>query len=141
MSVSRSQPQITDTAAARVVDAAVEHARASGLNVCVAVVDSCGLLTAFRRMPGAPLHSSDIAIDKAYTAASFGMATSQWGDIMPKYSASVQRGVPLRARMIQFGGGLPILRDGVVIGAVGVSGADERQDEECARSGCDAIEA
>lgn len=141
MSVTRSQPHITDTAAARAVDAAVEHARAAGLNVCVAVVDACGLLTAFRRMPGAPLHSSDIAVDKAYTAASFGMATSRWAEVLPKYSAAVQQGVPLRARMTLFGGGLPIVHDGMVIGAVGVSGADESQDEECARRGCDAIQA
>lgn len=139
MSVTRSQQHITDTAAACAVDAAVEHARAEGLRVCAAAVDAAGVLTAFRRMPGAPLHSSDIAIDKAYTAVSFGMPTSQWGQIMPTHSAAVQNGVPLRARMILFGGGVPIVHDGVVIGAVGVSGADEMQDEECARRGCESI--
>ena len=56
------------------VGAAVKAAGVLGLRVNVAVVDAGGVLAAFLRMPGAPLHSVDIAIDKAYTAASFGLA-------------------------------------------------------------------
>ncbi|EGD02332.1 hypothetical protein B1M_22017, partial [Burkholderia sp. TJI49] len=56
-------------AASHAAQAAAQAAERLGVRVNVAVVDAGGLLAAFVRMPGAPLHSIDIAIDKAYTAA------------------------------------------------------------------------
>jgi uncharacterized protein GlcG (DUF336 family) len=60
------------------VAAAVAHAEANGWKINAAVVDRGGNLMAFLRMPGAFIHSIDIAIDKAYTAASFGFPTKAW---------------------------------------------------------------
>ena len=59
----------------------------------VRVVDASGLLAAFLRMPGAPLHSVDIAIDKAYTAVSFGLPTHQWTEALQSHSAAVRDGL------------------------------------------------
>ena len=73
------------------VGAAVKAAGVLGLRVNVAVVDAGGVLAAFLRMPGAPLHSVDIAIDKAYTAASFGLATSQWRAVLAEHSSAALR--------------------------------------------------
>jgi uncharacterized protein GlcG (DUF336 family) len=97
------------------------------------------LLVAFLRMPGAPLHSSEIATDKAYTAASFGLPTREWTEALKAHSEGVQKGGILRSRFIAFGGGLPILCDGDLIGGIGVSGGNELQDENCARAGVDAV--
>ena len=90
-------------------------------------------------MPGAFLHSVEIAIDKAYTAASFGFATSQWPQILAGDEA-LRLGLPLRPRLVVFGGGLPIVEaGGELIGGIGVSGGSAAQDEACARAGLAAI--
>jgi uncharacterized protein GlcG (DUF336 family) len=125
-------------AASRAAQAAAAAAGRLGVRVNVAVVDAAGLLAAFVRMPGAPLHSIDIAIDKAYTAASFGLPTGAWHDALAAHSAAVRQGLVLRPRFVAFGGGLPIVDDGVRIGGIGVSGGSEAQDENCARAGLDA---
>lgn len=121
------------------VGAAVKAAGVLGLRVNVAVVDASGVLTAFLRMPGAPLHSVEIAIDKAYTAASFGLATSQWTAALQQHSSAVREGIVRRPRFVAFGGGLPVIENGQRIGGIGVSGATEEQDEAIAGAGLKAL--
>ncbi|MDP3138172.1 MAG: heme-binding protein [Burkholderiaceae bacterium] len=121
------------------VGAAVKAAGVLGLRVNVAVVDAGGVLAAFLRMPGAPLHSVDIAIDKAYTAASFGLATSQWSAALQQHSVAVRDGIVRRPRFVAFGGGLPVMEVGQCIGGIGVSGATEEQDEAIANAGLKAM--
>lgn len=126
-------------AASRAAAAAASHAQTLGVLVNVAVVDAAGNLAAFVRMPGAPLHSIDIAIDKAYTAASFGLPTSQWSEALLGHSEAVRHGIVRRPRFVAFGGGLPIIEDDHRIGGIGVSGGSEEQDEQCARTGLHAL--
>jgi uncharacterized protein GlcG (DUF336 family) len=126
-------------AAQAAITAAAQAAAAMGVRVNVAVVDAAGGLAGFLRMPGAPLHSVDIAIDKAYTAASFGLPTSRWTEELQSHSVAVRDGLVLRPRFVAFGGGLPILEDGECIGAIGVSGGSEQQDEQVARAGLAAL--
>jgi uncharacterized protein GlcG (DUF336 family) len=126
-------------AAQAAATAAAQAAATIGVRVNVAVVDVAGVLAGFLRMPGAPLHSVDIAIDKAYTAASFGLPTSRWAEVLQSHSPAVREGLVLRPRFIAFGGGLPILEDGGCIGAIGVSGGSEQQDEQVARAGLAAL--
>lgn len=126
-------------AAASAVSAAARWAQEAQLRVNIAVVDVGGNLAAFIRMPGAFLHSIDIAIDKAYTAASFGLPTSAWSGVLAGDSPAVRSGLPLRPRMVCFGGGLPLRHEGRLIGGIGVSGGTEAQDEACARAGLAAI--
>ena len=106
-------------AANRVVEAAALHAQRLGVCVNIAVVDVAGNLAAFLRMPGAPLHSIEIAIDKAYTAASFGLPTSRWSEALLSHSEAVRQGIVRRPRFIAFGGGLPIVESGHRIGGIG----------------------
>jgi uncharacterized protein GlcG (DUF336 family) len=134
-----NQSVIDASAAHRAVGAAVKAAEQLGVKVNVAVVDGSGVLAAFLRMPGAALHSVDIAIDKAYTAASFGLATNQWNQVLKNHSEAVREGIVLRPRFVAFGGGLPLIHEGERIGAIGVSGASEEQDEAVARAGVDAL--
>ncbi|MDO9143341.1 MAG: heme-binding protein [Rhodoferax sp.] len=119
--------------------ATAQHADSLGIAINIAVVDLGGNLAAFLRMPGAFLHSIDIAIDKAYTAASFGLPTSQWHGALQEHSDAVREGIVLRPRFVAFGGGLPILEAGQRIGGIGVSGGSEEQDEACAQAGLKAI--
>lgn len=138
MQVLAATPGISAEAAAAAVQAAVAHAEAQGWKINVAVVDRGGNLMAFLRMPGAFLHSIQIAIDKAYTAASFGFRTKDWMDLVGS-DEGMKLGFSSQPRLIVFGGGLPIGGKGEWIGGIGVSGASEAQDEECARAGLAAI--
>ncbi|MDN5874895.1 MAG: heme-binding protein [Sinobacteraceae bacterium] len=136
-----SQSVVHWEAAQAALAAAVQKAEALGVKVNVAVVDSGGNLAGFLRMPGAFLHSIDIAIDKAYTAAGFGMPTGDWPRILQESPPAVRDGLPRRPRVVAFGGGFPIEVDGERIGAIGVSGGSEQEDEQCARAGLEAINA
>jgi len=139
MKIATSQDVVHWEAAAAAVTAAVRWAEDANLKVNVAVVDTGGNLAAFLRMPGGFLHSITIAIDKAYTAAGFGLPTGAWTDALKSHSQAVRDGLPLRPRMVCFGGGLPIRYEGRLLGGIGVSGGSEEQDEACARAGLVAI--
>ena len=131
---SVEQRTITAEAANAAVVAALAKAGELGIRINAAVTDGSGVLVAFLRMPGAFLHSVDIAIDKAYSAAGFGFATTEWAGIF-KNNEALRLGMPVRPRNVVFGGGLPIREGGVLIGGIGVSGGSAEQDEECARAG------
>jgi uncharacterized protein GlcG (DUF336 family) len=105
----------------------------------IAVVDEGNNLVAFQRMDGAWLGSIDIAHGKAYTARAFNMPTK---DLAPL----CQPGQPLfglqasnDGRLIIFAGGIPLERDGEVVGAIGVSGGSVEQDQEVAEAGAQAF--
>ncbi len=129
---------ITAAAAAAATQAAVAKAEALGIRINVAVTDASGTLMAFLRMPGAFLHSIDIAIDKAYTAASFGFPTSKWGGVIGD-DELLRIGLNQRARLVLFGGGLPVVERGERIGGIGVSGGSAEQDDVCAAAGLAAL--
>ncbi|WP_228720809.1 GlcG/HbpS family heme-binding protein [Nitrogeniibacter mangrovi] len=139
MNMNRSEPDVVAQAvigcdaAARATAAAVSKARELGVRINVAVCDSAGNLAAFLRMPGAFVQSIDIAIDKAYTAAGFGFPTGAWMQAV-EGNEGMKLGFSARPRLVVFGGGLPIRIDDQLVGGVGVSGASEAQDEECARA-------
>jgi len=129
-----SQPTIQHEAALRILKGAVDEANALGIKINVAVTDAGGNLAGFLRMPGAFLHSIDIAIDKAFTASSFGFPTSQWMSLI-EYDPALREGLVQRPRLVIFGGGLPIRVNGELAGGVGVSGGSAEEDERCAQAG------
>lgn len=104
----------------------------------IAVVDATGHLKAFARMDGAWLGSIDIAIRKARTARLFDMETSEIGK-MSQPGESVY-GVELsNGGLISFGGGIPLKdSDGMVIGAIGVSGSSVDNDVKVAQAAVEA---
>ncbi len=136
--VALPQSVISAEAVTVALEAAVEHAARIGVKINVAVADSGGNLAGFLRMPGAFIQSIDIAIDKAYTAAGFGFSTKKWMDFIG-HDDGMKFGFSARPRLVVFGGGLPIRVNGELIGGIGVSGASEAQDEECARAALAAI--
>lgn len=136
--LSVPQAVISAEAASLALQAAVAHAKQIGVRINVAVADSGGNLAGFLRMPGAFVQSIDIAIDKAYTAAGFGFSTKDWMSIVG-HDEGMKLGFSARPRLVVFGGGLPIRSADGLIGGIGVSGASEAQDEECARAALKAI--
>ncbi len=125
-------------AAARAVAAAVARAEQLEIKINAAVVDRGGNLLAFQRMNGAFLHSIDISIDKAYTAVGFGFPTGDWMGVLENVP-QLREGIVHRDRLVIFGGGFPIQMEGEVVGAIGVSGGSEEQDELCAKAGLEAL--
>ena len=124
--------------AEKAVSAAASKAAELKLRMCIAVTDDSGDLKAFRRMDGAPKLSIQISQDKAFTAASFSMATHSWFDFI-KDDPPLLHGITHTPRLIVFGGGFPIVIGGEVVGAIGVSGGHYTQDMECARAALAAI--
>jgi uncharacterized protein GlcG (DUF336 family) len=117
------------------IEAAREMALETGTKMCIAIVDSGANLKAFHRMDDAWVGSIDIAIKKAKTAVFFGMPTGQIGKLS-------QPGGPLfgiehsNDGLITFPGGLPIVdKEGVLVGAVGVSGSSVENDHTVAQAG------
>jgi uncharacterized protein GlcG (DUF336 family) len=121
--------------AERMARTACDAAQEEGCLVSAAVVDAGGHLVAFRRMDGAEFAGATVAVDKAYTSAGNRIATldlrdqvAPGGDLAGYYAAS-------GGRFIAFGGGVPLWYDGIVVGAVGVSGASGEQDHAFASTG------
>ena len=130
---------VTIEQAEKAIAAARGKAVALGTQMCIAVVDSGGVLKAFHRMDDAGVGSIDIAMKKAKTAVFFGMPTGEIGKLS-------QPGGPLYGiehsndGLITFPGGLPIVDgDGVMIGAIGVSGSSVENDHAVAQAGVAAI--
>lgn len=116
-----------------------QAAGSMGAAVCVAVTDRQGHLLAFCRMDGAPLLSISLAKDKAWSVAAFnGLPTDAWWELIRDEPALAQ-GIVKTERLIVFGGGKPVLLDGELIGAVGVSGGSEAQDVAIAAAGARAL--
>jgi uncharacterized protein GlcG (DUF336 family) len=124
--------------AEQAIEAAAKKATELGLKMCIAVTDEAGDLKAFRRMDGAPKLSIEIATNKAYTAASFGMPTHAWFDFI-KNDPPLLHGITHTPRLVVFGGGFPIHLEGEIVGAIGLSGGHYTQDMECARAALAAI--
>lgn len=117
------------------LEAALEAARSLGIPYNVAVVDAGGHLMAFVRQDDARIAGIELAIDKATTALCVQAATAD-------LAAAAQPGAELygiqqsnQGKTVIFGGGVPITRDGHVIGAIGVSAGTVEQDMKVVAAG------
>jgi uncharacterized protein GlcG (DUF336 family) len=111
--------------------AAQEKGKQIGVDVTFAVADATGYLVYLERFGSAILPSIEIAQNKAYTSAVLRMSTYDFGRIaQPGQSAyGINVTVP---KLVIFGGGLPLIKDGIAVGGIGVSGASAEEDEEIA---------
>ncbi|KKX33418.1 heme-binding protein [Rhizobium sp. LC145] len=108
-----------------------------GVPMCIAISDESGQLIAFERMDGGKITSSIIAQDKAYTAAGAKRTTESYGTASQPGSPAYGINSAIGGRLLVVGGGLPVVVDGEVVGAIGVSSGTPAQDIECAQSGID----
>ena len=123
--------------AKKVAAAGLAEARKNSFNMAVAVVDSTGHLVYFERMDAVQLGSIAIAQDKAMAAVNSRRSTKSVYDEMEKGGAGL-RYLSLRGFVTSEGGEL-LMRDGKVIGAIGMSGGSGAQDGQCARAGVAAL--
>jgi uncharacterized protein GlcG (DUF336 family) len=126
---------VTLSDARAIIAAAEAKAKAIGQPMNIAVVDAGGNLVAQVRMDGAWLGSIDIAINKAFTSRAFDIATQDLAnEAQPGkqfYGIQESNG----GRIMIFAGGIPLKRDGKVVGAIGVSGGAGAQDQSVAEAG------
>jgi len=130
---------ITLDDAKRVIAAAEKKAVEIGQPQNIAVADAGGNLIAHERMDGAWMGSIDISIKKAFTARAFDIPTKD-------LAALSQPGKPFygihasnEGRVMIFAGGIPLKRDGKIVGAIGVSGGSGEQDQAVAEAGAAAF--
>lgn len=138
MAITRSLTTLSSTAALKAVEAAVACGLARGAAVVATVVDVGGHVLAVLRADGAFLASLEISRDKAWTAAGFGMTTDRLAEAIA-HREVLREGIALRAGVVLFGGGVPIVVDGTTVGAIGVSGGSEDDDRACAAAGLAAL--
>jgi glc operon protein GlcG len=126
-------------AAEAVTQTAIAAAKAAGFAMCICVVDTAGEPVVAVRMDGAPRLSASIAADKAWTVTSFaGMPTSAWWGAI-KDDPTLVHGITNTPRLIIFGGGEPLMVDGQLVGAIGVSGGTSEQDADIAQAAAAAL--
>ena len=139
--VTRNSPKLTLEGAQLVLSAAQARAVEIKIPMDIAVVDDGAHLLAFVRMDGAKLSSVEIAIRKAQGAAIRRLPTApaRTGE---EVNAVLSIGLALatQGRQIPVRGGIPLLVDGICVGAIGVSNGTEDQDVDVAQAGARALE-
>jgi uncharacterized protein GlcG (DUF336 family) len=125
---------LTLAEANRIVQGAVTKAEELHIKISVAVCDAGGRLVAFNRMDGAIWAGAYGSQGKAVASVAFARPS---GELQERADTPIIRGIMAAegGHMIPSQGGVPIIRGGVVEGAVGVGGGTSQQDEECARAG------
>jgi len=125
--------------ARKAMAAAQAEARKNSWPVAIAIVDNAGQLVLFERMDNTQTASIEVAQDKAVSAAIYRRPTKVFQDMVAGGGAGT-RALNLRgASTVE--GGLPMVVDGKIIGAIGVSGVNSDQDGVVAKAGADAVAA
>jgi uncharacterized protein GlcG (DUF336 family) len=130
---------VTLDAARRAAAAASAEARKNNWFMAIAVVDPAGTLVYFEKADTTQLGSSEVAIDKARSAALFKRPTKAFQDDLEKGGIGV-RVLGLRGA-VPLEGGVPLLVEGKLVGAIGVSGDLSEHDGQCAKAGAAALTA
>ncbi|HLI63926.1 MAG TPA: heme-binding protein [Terriglobales bacterium] len=131
-------PPVSVETAKKAAAAALAEARKNNWYMAVAVVDPAGTLVYYEKMDDTQLGSAKVAVEKARSAALFKRPTKAFQDSVAGGGAGLRvlgmdGAVPLE-------GGVPLMRDGKIIGAIGVSGDVSENDGLCARAGAEAIQ-
>ena len=116
---------------------ALAEARKNNWNMAVAIVDIAGNLVYFEKMDAAQTASVNVAIDKARSAALFKRPTKALQDTLAAGGDGLR--VLRLEGAVPAEGGIPLLMDGKIVGAIGVSGGTSQQDGQCAKAGADIV--
>jgi uncharacterized protein GlcG (DUF336 family) len=130
---------VTLADARRVIAAAEEKAKQIKQPMNIAVVDHGGNLVAHVRMDDAWIGSIDISINKAFTSRAFDISTKDLAQFSQSGGQFFGIHVSNHGRIMIFAGGVPLKRDGKVVGAIGVSGGSGEQDHAVAEAGAAAF--
>lgn len=119
--------------AKKVIAAAEVEAKKNNWPVAIAVVDGSGFLVAFQRLDNTQLGSVEVALEKAKTSALFRRPTKVFEEMLVTGGAGLK--VLKLPGALPIEGGLPIVKDGKIIGAIGVSGVKSTEDAQVATAG------
>ena len=129
-------PSINLKEARRALDAAEKEATREGWPVAIAIVDTAGFMVAFVKLDNTQLGSVEVSIQKARTSALYRRATKEFEDRLTLGGSNLKvlslPGLPIE-------GGVPIVVDGKIVGAIGVSGVQSTQDAQVAIAGANAL--
>lgn len=134
-----TKPEVGIQMAQALLEAARTKAEQMGLVISAAVVDCGGQLGAAFRMDGAQICAMPLAIDKAYTAVACGLPTSAWANRTQPGGSDWGLNTALGGRLIAFAGGVPLISESFLVGAIGVSGAAAAQDDVIAKAAVESI--
>jgi glc operon protein GlcG len=123
--------------AKKVAAPALAEAEKNHWNMAVAIVDTSGNLVYYEKMDNTQLGSANVAIDKARCAALFKRPTKAFQDTLAAGGDGL-RVLTLKG-VVAVEGGIPLMMDGKIVGAIGVSGAASSQDAQCAKAGTDIL--
>lgn len=127
---------ITRTAAIALIDAARASAKKIGIEVSIAVTDAAGNIKAFERGDNSPFLTAEVAINKAWTSASYDLATHVWNSYLVDPKVAQLANIP---RLMPIAGGYPVRENGKLIGAIGISGGTYQQDQQIAEDALKAV--
>src|ERR1700683_2623510 len=128
---------VTLCEARKVIAAAEQKAAEIKQPMNIAVVDEGGNLVSHARMDGAWIGSIDISINKAFTSRAFDISTKELAQYSQSGGQFFGIHVSNHGRIMIFAGGIPLKRDGKVVGAIGVSGGSGEQDHAVADAGAE----
>ncbi|WP_394789811.1 heme-binding protein [Rhodoferax sp.] len=134
---SFAAPSISRAAASALLAAAHAACAEIGIEAAIAITDAGGHLKAFERTDGAAFLPVEVAIDKAWTASSFGLATHTWNALLTSDPKVAQ--LAHRPRVVAVGGGCPIVENGQLLGGIGISGGNYLQDQQAAEAALRAL--
>ncbi|UZD24799.1 heme-binding protein [Algoriphagus halophytocola] len=137
MSQAQTKPYLTLEEAIKIADAAQAKSTAEGWNMVIAILDDGGHLVSLRKMDGVQTGSIDVALGKAKTSVFFKRPSKAFEDMMKADGGGRISTLP---NVVAIEGGLPIFKDGVLVGAIGISGATSAQDGLVAAAALEAMD-
>jgi glc operon protein GlcG len=143
LAVARAQmpnpygPSVSLENARKAAASALSEAEKNHWTVAVAIVDTSANLVYYEKMDNTQLGSANLAIDKARCAALFKRPTKAFQDTLAAGGDGL-RVLSLKG-VVAVEGGIPLVMDGKIVGAIGVSGATSAQDAQCAKAGADVL--
>ncbi len=130
-------PPISLETARKVAAPALAEAAKNNWTIAVAIVDPSGNLVYYEKMDNTQLGSANVSIDKARSAAQFKRPTKAFQDAVAKGGEGLR--VLALPGAIPLEGGIPLVSDGKIVGAIGASGMTSAQDAQCAKAGADSL--
>ena len=130
---------INTSEAQKILQASQAKAQQMGVKVSISVVDGRGDLLTMVRLDGASWRTAGVSKGKAVASANFGVPSAE---LLARATSPVMQAfmLTMRGEFVPAQGAVPVLRNGQVVGAVGVSGAKSEEDEEIAKAGIAAIQ-
>jgi glc operon protein GlcG len=130
-------PPISLETAKKTAAPAIAEAAKNNWTIAVAIVDPSGNLVYYEKMDNTQLGSARIAVEKAATAAKFKRPTQAFQDALAKGAENLR--ILTLSGVVAAEGGIPLLIDGKIVGAIGVSGMTSAQDNQCAKAGAESL--